>query len=289
MNPGYLGTAERIGARLCRDAIWYEGRCNWTSDFLDGESIAHGALGPDLYDGSSGIALFLWRLAAVTGERIFRLTAEAALRQALGRLPISGCGLYSGGLGVLYVAAEIRGDFDEEAVLRQAEPDRSQLDLMDGSAGAIAVLLKLHARSPSARLLDAAARHADLLIEEASRAADGWSWKTSAGSRNLTGFSHGASGIAWALLEFHRVTGEHRFREAALEAFRYERNCFNHAEQNWPDFRGEEPGYPVHWCHGAAGIALCRLRAWQILGDQELLAEAKTALRDSHRTLVVID
>ena len=99
------------------------------------------------------------RLAAVTGERILRLTAEAALRQALGRLPISGCGLYSGGLGVLYVAAEILGDFDKEAVLRQAEPDRSQLDLMDGSAGAIAVLLKLQARSPGTRLLDAAAKH----------------------------------------------------------------------------------------------------------------------------------
>ena len=64
MNPGYFETAERIGGRLCRDAQWHQGRCNGTADFLDSDSVAHGALGPDLYDGASGIALFLWRLAA---------------------------------------------------------------------------------------------------------------------------------------------------------------------------------------------------------------------------------
>jgi type 2 lantibiotic biosynthesis protein LanM len=268
----FLDIAQRIGARLCRDAVWHQGRCNWTSDFLDGETVAHGALGPDLYDGSSGIALFLWRLAAMTGERIFRLTAEAALRQALARMPVSGCGLYSGGLGVLYAAAEIRQEFDEEAVLKQAEPDRSRLDVIDGSAGAIAVLLRF-------RLLEAARRHGDLLIEKASRNDDGWSWKTIEATRNPTGFSHGASGIAWALAELYRATGEHRFREAALQAFRYERSCFNPEERNWPDFREAEPSYPVFWCHGAAGIALCRLRAWHILGGEDLLTEARTALQ----------
>jgi type 2 lantibiotic biosynthesis protein LanM len=279
MNPAYMETAERIGARLCRDAVWHQGRTNWTSDFLDGESIAHGALGPALYDGTSGIALFLWRLSEVTGERIFRVTAEAALRQALGKMPVPGCGLYSGGLGIFYAAAEIRREFDENALLRQAEPNRSQLDLIDGSAGAIVALLNLHARTRSAPLLDAAVRHGDLLLDEASRTEDGWSWKTIPASRNLTGCSHGTSGIAWALLELHHVSGEDRFREAALQAFRYEQSCFDQAEQNWPDFRGEKPSYPVFWCHGAAGIALCRLRAWQILGDPHLLTEAHAALR----------
>ncbi len=259
--------------------MWHQGRCNWTSDFLDGDSIAHGALGPDLYDGLSGIALFLARLASVTGERIFRLTAEAALRQALSRIPDSGCGLYSGGLGVLYAGAEIRGEFDEETVIRQAEPDRVHLDAIDGSAGAVAVLLSFHARAPAARLLDAARGHGDLLIQEASRSDAGWSWSTDpTASQNLTGFSHGASGIAWALLELYLVTSDHRYREAALQAFLYERECFNPTEQNWPDFRGDEPDYPAYWCHGAAGIALTRLRAWQILGDPVLLAEARIAL-----------
>src|SRR5579864_6071112 len=217
MNPAYLETAERIGARLCRDALWHQGRCNWTADFLDGDGTAHGALGSNLYNGTSGIALFLWRLATLTGERIFRLTAEAALRRALGKLPEIGSALYSGRLGVFYAAAEIRQEFDEAAVLGESEPDRSMLDVIDGSAGAIAVLLDLHGRAPSPRLLDAAVRHGDSLLAEASRTAEGWSWKTIEATQNLTGFSHGASGIAWALLELHRVTREDRFRAAALE------------------------------------------------------------------------
>jgi lantibiotic modifying enzyme len=164
-------------------------------------------------------------------------------------------------------------------VLRQAAPDRSQPDLISGSAGAIAVLLNLHARAPSPPLLEAAVRHADLLLEEAARSDHGWSWKTIPASRNLTGFSHGASGIAWALLEVHRASGEDRFQEAALQAFRYEQCCFDQAEHNWPDFRGEQPSYPVFWCHGAAGIALSRLRAWQILGHPNLLSEARAGLQ----------
>ncbi len=278
MNPAYIETAERIGARLCRDAIWHRGRTNWTSDFLDGESVAHGALGPELYSGTAGIALFLWRLGEMTGERIFRVTAQAAMRQAAGGMAGSGCGFYSGGLGILYAGFEISQEFNEEAVLREAQPDRSRLDVIDGSAGAIGALLHLHARTRSPRLLETAVKHAELLLDEASRSEQGWSWKTIGGSQNLTGFSHGASGIAWALLELHRVTGEDRFREAALEAFRYERSCFNEAEQNWPDFRETEVSYPVHWCHGATGIGLCRLRAWQILGCANLLEEARAAL-----------
>jgi lantibiotic biosynthesis protein len=278
MNPSYLDIASRIAARLCRDALWSRGRCNWTADFLENGGVAHGALVPDLYAGTCGIALFLARMAAATGERIFRITADAALRQALEKLPMEAGGLYSGGLGIHYVAAEMDREIDADAVIRQAEPDRSELDLIGGSAGAIAVLLYLHRRSPNARLLEAAIEHGDLLLAEASKEEIGWSWKTMEAARNLTGFSHGAAGIGWALAELYAVTHEIRFRAAAREAFRYERSCWNPEERNWPDFREAEPEYPVLWCHGAAGIGFSRLRAWQILGDRELLEEARSAL-----------
>jgi len=277
MNTEFVEAAERIGARLCRDAIWHSGRCNWTSDFLHGDSIAHGALGPDLYDGSSGIALFLWRLAEFTGERIFRLTACAALQHALDHSEAGG-GFYSGGVGVAYVACEILQSPQAAEALLRVEPDPARLDLLDGSAGAIAGLLTLYQQYTYASLIDAATRHGDLLIAQASRSDEGWSWKTIEGSRNLTGFSHGTAGIAFALLELYRASGENRFRAAALEAFRYEQTCFSAAENNWPDFREAEPSYPAFWCHGAGGIAFSRLRASQTLDDDALLREARVAL-----------
>jgi|SRR5579862_245710 len=278
MNPDYLDIAGRIAARLCRDALWSRGRCNWTADFLDDDSVAHAALGPNLYAGTSGIALFLARMAHATGERIFQLTAVGALRQALDQLPAAGRGLYSGGMGIHYVAAEMDREIDEVGVMREAALDRSELDVIGGSGGAIAVLLYLHRRTQAPRLLEAAMQHGDLLLAEASKEENGWSWRTIETAKNLTGFSHGAAGIGWALAELYAVTQEGRFRAAAMEAFRYERSYWNPAERNWPDFRGAEPEYPVLWCHGAAGIGFSRLRAWQILDEKELLVEALNAL-----------
>ena len=60
-----LSIADTIGSRLTAEAFWHEGECNWLSDAQEpGSTLAKGAsiyafLGPDLYSGTSGIALFL--------------------------------------------------------------------------------------------------------------------------------------------------------------------------------------------------------------------------------------
>src|SRR5947208_16789644 len=86
----YLETAARIGARICRDAIWSRGRCNWLGDSmekLDGSwKVAHRALTSDVYGGTAGLALFLHRLHSLTGERLFRETAEGAILQATSQI-----------------------------------------------------------------------------------------------------------------------------------------------------------------------------------------------------------
>ena len=103
----------------------------------------------------------------------------------------------------------------------------------------------------------------------------------------LCGMAHGASGAAWALLELFAATGEHRHREAAERALDYERHWFDPQAAGWPDLRGVQrrerrgtftPPYTTTWSHGAPGIALARLRAWEILGDERHRAEAAAAL-----------
>ncbi|MGA3016618.1 MAG: lanthionine synthetase LanC family protein [Bryobacteraceae bacterium] len=278
MKTSYLEVAERIGARLCRDALWSRGRCNWTADRAEGRTTVHASLGPLLYDGTAGIALCLWRLAEVTGERIFRLTAEAALRHALSKLPAGGPGLYAGAPGILFAAWQMGRQIEETQALEATALRPEMLDLIGGSAGAIIALLCLYSAGGDARLLETAVSHGELLLAHATRAEEGWSWKTIRAVRNCTGISHGTAGIAWALLELWQVTRQDRFRAAALEAFRYERSCFDPHRQAWPDFREELTQYPVLWCHGAVGIGFSRLRAWQILQDDQCLAEARIAL-----------
>jgi hypothetical protein len=73
-------------------------------------------------------------------------------------------------------------------------------------------------------------------------------WKTD-GDRLLTGFSHGAAGIAYALLRLFEATRDRRFKQTAEEAIQYERAMFVPERGNWPDLSetedNREPGFRV--------------------------------------------
>jgi lantibiotic biosynthesis protein len=314
----FLEVADAIAARLCRDALWDGARCNWLGPALEpigGRwTPAVRAYGPDLYSGTSGIALFLGQMDRLAPERIYRDTAAGALRQALSRLddlaPAVRLGFHAGAPGVAYALAQCgawRGDEDyvKQALrivrdLMAAEPAAPALDVVGGAAGAIAALLSLHRAHREGFLLDFAARLGDTLLAAADRQGPGWSWAAPdlPTPHNLTGFAHGAAGIGWALLELGAATGEARYTDAARQAFAYERGWFDATRGNWPDFRPwlDPPGaanpplrYAVAWCHGAPGIGLSRLRAYALLGEAVWREEAETALRTTLAALPAAD
>lgn len=309
----YLEVADALGARLCRDAIWSGDSCNWTGDFMKSVDsrwqVVHETCGPVLYNGTAGIALFLANLFAFTRNEALKRTAQGALNCALSFLDqfdaITGFAFYSGLTGIAYALMEtgelcgeeefVAGGFQLLEVTSSVEPSLSQSwDVISGSAGVVPILLKLHARYGREFLWDAALRHGELLVQAATRGEEGWSWKTTDDPemKPLTGFSHGAAGIAWALLELYGQTKESRFLEGAQQALDYERRCFNPQQENWPDFRttraSGDPVFAVAWCHGAPGIGLARLRCYQILEDRELLAEAQAAQRTTSRFLTSV-
>jgi lantibiotic modifying enzyme len=106
-----------------------------------------------------------------------------------------------------------------------------------------------------------------------------------------SGFAHGASGFAHALLKVHERTGEEELLDAALEAFAFERTLFREDLGNWEDSRAEpEPPGMWSWCHGAPGIALARLSALGSLegteGREEAESEIALDLRQALRLTV---
>lgn len=54
------------------------------------------------------------------------------------------------------------------------------------------------------------------------------------GERPLAGFSHGAAGIALALLRLHASRPEPAFLQAARDGVAFERAVFSPEERNWP-------------------------------------------------------
>ena len=109
----------------------------------------------------------------------------------------------------------------------------------------------------------------------------------------MTGFSHGAAGMAWALLQVAALRDDARFRLAALDAMAYERSQFSTEAGNWPDFRAVNskseltesagPGFVATWCHGAPGIALARLRCLAYIDDEDIRSEIDVALNATLR------
>jgi len=312
----FLQTAEQIGQQLSQEAIWHQDRCNWLGAEPQGRNRTglsiptYKALGPVLYDGTSGVALFLAELHTITGDDAVRLTALGAIRQALSHAdsvpPSSRLGFYSGWMGIVLAAARIGTVLSDEELLCQAtrllerlmceSQEKHEFDLIFGNAGAIAALVVLRDILKDASLLDFAARLGDELLQTADRSDVGNSWKSLAfpTQRGLTGFSHGTAGVGYALLELFHVTGDSRYRSTAELAFNYERHWFDADAGNWPDFRevairGKRSKRPISfatfWCHGAPGIALSRLHAYRILDDETCKAEAIIALQTTHKMI----
>jgi lantibiotic modifying enzyme len=308
-NNEFLEAATIIGADLCRDAVWDGGRCNWLGDAMEfvlgSWQIVHRSFGPDLYGGTSGVGLFLARLYQATGEKMFRTTALGAVEHALSRWEsqpeATRVAYYAGSVGIADALIEIGQALDRPELVKQAlstlsshiatEPGPYMTDVIGGIAGTIVPLLKIP------QLFERAEALGERLVADANRSERGWSWTTiapttGAAGMDLTGFSHGTAGIVWALTELHRRTGRADFLEAARQGLRYEQSWYQPAIENWPDFRGTPVAgadgsltynCALAWCHGAPGIALGRLRVFQIGRDPEMKAQAEAAIRATAR------
>jgi lantibiotic modifying enzyme len=291
--------AAGVGERLVRQAVWYRGQCNWVALDPAGAPPVQRALGPQVADGTAGVALFLAQLAARGGDGSLRRTALGAIGQALahaGQAPPHG--LYAGRIGIAYAAERCGRLLGEERLVagaarlaggRLPADGDQRFDVLGGSAGTIAGLLALARRLSDERLVRRAQRLGDALADGARRGREGWSWPAP-GARRMhgrCGLARGVAGIAWALLELHGATGARRHRDAAERALDYERHWFDPQQADWPDLGAVERREPrgtfrappaTGWVDGAPGIALARLRGWEIVGDERLRGEAATAL-----------
>ncbi|PVZ14564.1 type 2 lanthipeptide synthetase LanM [Actinomycetospora cinnamomea] len=325
-DPGELdtlGEATALVETLLRDAVHgADGTITWVAPQLLGRSgrLQLGPLGPGLYDGAAGLAVFLAAHHRVTGDDRSAVAAAgcwATVREQLAHVPAGrrieglGAGLGDGVGSLLYAGVLVADLLGEDLPRRDAvalagdlsEDELADLrahDLLGGTAGLLTGLLVLHRRREDPhvrRLAEACGRR--LLEERRAGAGTGWGW-SAPDRRLLTGYSHGAAGVVHALARLHRLSGTEALAGALAEAVErglaHERALFDPERANWPDLRdhGEEATAPrpfgVAWCHGAPGIGLGRLALLEIGGpgaaDPALLAgEVDAALRTTRRRL----
>jgi type 2 lantibiotic biosynthesis protein LanM len=307
----FLDEALAIGQSLKLRAVEVApGRYNWVglTYILNTERFQVNLLSTNAYDGTAGVAMFLAALDNVTGRRDYRDLALGALepvrstfrarssdgtRRLIARLGLGG----TFGFGSVLYALVRTGAFlcdaslADDAVrglgalsLDAIQADR-QLDVVAGAAGSILALIGVHNvtwEHLALELAEACGSH--LLGSQIPTGEHRGAWPNPQGGIPLPGFSHGAAGIAYALMLLSAATGNEAYAAAAERAFAFERRCYTPPGEDTPRFdRG--PGHSgeatmVSWCHGAPGIALGRLGSL-------LIAPSKSIRRDAEQAIAI--
>jgi len=220
-----------------------------------------------LYEGSTGIGVFLAALYRATGERQWAASAESALtdarrvaRETLAeerRATISRLGLGFAGLGGLVYGLAIAGDLlGSEAILDDAACLASWIDadaiaaqcgsdLLGGAAGAVPGLLAIAARRPRA---SPDAKAAALMCGRAV-ARDDPAIAADDRETRAAGFGHGAAGRAATLA---LLAGEDPLLRNAVEGALA---SIEEPQQSWC----RQDHGPAGWCKGPIGRAMAQL------------------------------
>lgn len=307
-----LGVAESVAHFLCDKAVWHRDRCSWVnkSTGIEDKAIAR-AMDPMIYDGIAGVAWFLADAYRTLRDQQVRKTASGAARCMLDRMEEvfdqRSFSFYQGATGML-LSILIIGERCDDRELRKAAGvwidrldervlDCPETDLLAGLAGTLCGLSQLYERTPEAVHLPRLIRQlADEIAERATWEGERASWK-SAGNENeyhLTGISHGASGIAVALMTAGSVLQSDRYNGLIHAALAYEQYWLKQGGGHWPDLRYhsarkslEHHIESVFWCHGAPGIALTRAVASRYFESPEYheqaqfnLAKTKESVQD---------
>lgn len=262
-----------------------------------------------IFNGRLGEALFLsasfraWgdpelkraALSAITPLRA-RIADKATRNQLIEEvsLGLTGAGSMIYGLVRMSQFLEMEELWDTALLLgtgitRTAASRDTKYEVFWGAAGAALGLLAL-ADCGVEPALAMAVVCADHLV--ASRAVDESTgcraWAPRGDGRCMTGFAHGSSGIAYALLQIHARAADRRYYDSAIEAFAFERQCYRSTTGEWLDHVGQVGKVMSSWCHGSVGVGFARLAAVPVVerNDEALVAtdllNVITALARNH-------
>lgn len=269
-----------------------------------------------IYNGVAGITLFFVELYKAVPEKKYLDIIEQSSSWLIGQAqdkPLKFYSLYSGRLGVAYCLAKVYQLTKEEIYKKEAveialkadsffELGSLKYDLLVGPPGCILGLLHIYDITLDERLLPIVNLYIEKTLENMHLCEAGIYWNRSKDyMKGLCGFSHGAAGLGFIFLELGHYFKNDSFFWVAEQVFKYENFQFSETTTNWPDFRrsmykqGDYEEFINHfekgnihfftkggdmnaWCHGAAGIGLSRINAYEYLKDEKYKLDLKKAV-----------
>ena len=279
---------------------------NATGSVFSNASNKSDSVGPQLYDGTSGIALFLAAYYVATKNadaRDLALRFAARLRVDIeqmftGAAPALHRAIGTGGLtglpSVSYALVRLADWLKMPELLESARKvamaitpqqilGEERFDIMGGCAGTLLSLLSF-VEEVSAREMDTgiamelALLCGRRLLETRTRNGSSPGAWLAVDSMAASGFAHGATGIAYSLVRLFQHTGREEFLDAALEGFAFERSLSSSGLQNRFHQAADHPPWRASWCEGPPGIALGRLLSLFAVNSNTLRYDLEEAL-----------
>jgi len=302
----YIETAKLAADEIAKRVIFRNQKPQWLT--LKSDPIKHinfiGPVDMTLYEGSSGIGLFLAAYEKISGDKTHHKLAlkcfceakelldDKNAAQMAANASLGYCGGIPGILWALYTSGKYLNDEETlEYALKGIEllgtgslENDSVFDIIGGAAGGILAALALYDSLHQERLLNIATDCAESLISKRFKF-DKWKlWPSNHAYKPLTGFAHGSSGYALTLAMVYERTRIERFREAALEAIDYEAANYIERYKNWPDYRHNrdlkpgETAFMGGWCSGAPGVGLARIKLPKEFQSEQVKADIENSL-----------
>lgn len=321
----YLSSITEIADKLIRVSKTAPEGIFWTTHYLQhGEETPSEMLNNSLYNGNTGIALFFLELFGVTHNERYKEISEQAIAWEIHYYKTKAKSAESfafltGNMSLVYLLLRAGKVFLEERYVDQAEDIAKEAssfvhyhitDFINGVAGTLWCLLRLYTERKSDWLLAEIKKFTWEILQRLHVSDKGVYWDRNGRQiHGLCGFSHGASGVGYVLLEVGRFFDIPGLSQIGRAAFDYENQYFDSQTMNWQDFRKAidvqrdkvifqkaylendttffEKGRNMNmWCHGAAGIGLTRVYNKYVLGNHEFDHDLSAAITSVEEMLV---
>ncbi|CAD5903049.1 DUF4135 domain-containing protein [Carnobacterium maltaromaticum] len=175
-------------------------------------------------------------------------------------------GVYDGDAGILYltylmiecmenkfVYIEYSENIMQKYVYKYALEEETKIDVLSGLAGFLIVLIRLGKFCTNSKFENLKKNVVNKIIKSSEIGED----KTVTWGNGYTGFSHGNSGIIYALALFNENSPSDTIEATILKGLEYEKKCRN--STGWIDYRNKNIEEDFNsWCHGSLGIKLSR-------------------------------
>lgn len=301
-----------INAHLKSDTGIY-----WHTYYLPyGEEKSELMLNNSLYNGNTGITLFFLELYNITRATKYKNIVLESIKWEIDYYETTSkdsenYAFLTGNMSLVYLLIRANEILKDQDYLAHASAIAKNAiyfinyhicDFINGISGTLWTLLKLYSHTKEDWTLDFIKKYTWEILNRLNISQEGVYWdRNNRQIRGLCGFSHGASGVGYVLIQVGQFFKIDSLIQLGLESFRYENQYFDTSTCNWIDFRKsmdvteenvfrtaflnedyvffEGGGFMNAWCHGAAGLVLPRIYAKYFLKNDAVEKDINLALQ----------